>query len=383
MQTLSLARALIRAGYAVTVCCYYEYDEGMAAQFRSIGAKLVLMGLERGGAWQLIHAVKKQLREARPDVVHVQYVAPGLLPIIAARWAGVRTVLGTVHQPGRTYGWKNRMLLRLGAGLCTTFLCVSQAAEKSWFGRSQMLDPDKGGPLPRHATLYNAVDVDRIESVVAAVNVEAEKAKLGIVGRPVVGIVARLRAEKGQAVLLRAMAQVIQKVPQAVLLSVGDGPDAQRLRELSDSLGLANHVIWLGQQSQEQVYRLYALMDAVAVPSMFEGFGLSAAEAMAAGKPVVATDVDGLCEVVQDKVTGFLVRPDSPPALAAGIEELLMNRERAIEMGQQGRFRANAVFSFARYARRIEYLYSLGHSMDPMANLRKQGCPDRRMNGRI
>ena len=102
MQSLNLVRVLVSNGYQVTVCCYYEHEELMVSGFRSTGAKVILMNLKRsGGLFNLIRELMKLFRSSQPNIVHVQYVAPGLIPIIAAKLSGLRTVFSTVHQPGR------------------------------------------------------------------------------------------------------------------------------------------------------------------------------------------------------------------------------------------------------------------------------------------
>ena len=158
-----------------------------------------------------------------------------------------------------------------------------------------------------HCTVYNAVDIQRIERYAHAANRAEMKKKNGIGDKFVVGVVARLRSEKGHAFLFHSMKQVLRSAPNTLLAVVGDGPDALALRDLADKLEIAGSILWLGAKSQEETFALYGMMDVVVVPSEFEGFGLSAAEAMAAGVPVVASDVDGLREVVEDGVSGILV----------------------------------------------------------------------------
>jgi len=351
IQTLNLVRVLRSAGYRVSVCCYYERDDAVVDMFRQAGADVLLMGLRREqGAWVLIRELRKLIRGLRPDIIHVQYVAPGLLPVLAARLAGVRRLLATVHAPGRTVGLRARVFVRIASRLCRIFFCVSQSAERSWFGDSQVFDAAQSNGHRRHYTLYNAVDVDRIAMLADGVDHAAVRRCLGLGDGPVVGIVARLRSEKGHAILLDAMAEVVRELPEARLLAVGDGPDRDSLQEQARRLGIEGSVVWAGAKTQDEAFALYGVMDVVAVPSLFEGFGLSAAEAMAAGKPVVAAAADGLAEVVQDKVTGGVVPISDSKALTTGIAGLLSNPVLAKALGQAGRRRVAIEFSIARFA---------------------------------
>jgi glycosyltransferase involved in cell wall biosynthesis len=357
IQTLYLVRILVEAGYRVTVCCYYEFDNSVLVHFKEAGADVILLRLDRSnrrfGAnkiFELIRTLVAIFREYRPDIVHVQYIAPGLIPISSAKLSGLKTVFATVHQPGRTYGWKPKLLIHIAASLCNAFFCNSKAVEESWFGDSQIFNPEKIDKKRKHFTIYNGVDVDRIERIAKEADTERIRESLNIGNKKVVGVVGRLRSEKGQAVLLKAMVDVINVIPDAVLLVVGDGPDRQHLEQLAIQFGINSHVLWLGQRKQEEVFELYSIMDVVAVPSIFEGFGLAAAEAMAVRRPVVGTRVDGLTEIIEESVTGYLVPVNNSGELAQALIKLLNNPERARTMGLNGAERVKKMFSLEQFS---------------------------------
>lgn len=356
VQTLHLVRALVGDGYKVTICCYYEFDASVAEWFRKAGAEISLIGMKRkAGLTALFFRLWRLFRDQRPDVVHVQYLAPGLIPVLAARAARISTIFATVHQPGRTYGRREKLFLRLAAALTNRFFCVSQAVERSWFGHVTSV-PWLVGRRGEHCTLYNAVDFKGVAAAVATADVFKLKETLGIARHRVVGVVGRLRREKGHHVLLEALPIIAERIPQIVLLVVGDGPDRGELLELADRLGVAERVRWLGEVTPTEVWQLYAIMEVVAVPSLFEGFGLVAAEAMAAGRTVVASDVDGLAEIVEGDVTGILVPPGDPTALAEGISALLKDDATIREMEIRGRAKAE-VFSFEQFRSSVLQIY--------------------------
>ncbi|MGQ9648206.1 MAG: glycosyltransferase family 4 protein [Thermodesulfobacteriota bacterium] len=338
IYTLNLVKALASGGYHVSICCYYDYESTMLSKLKGEGADVFLLNLKPSdGLFFLLFKLIEIFKKAKPDIVHVQYIAPGLIPIIAARLAGVKRVFATVHQPGRTYGWKAKILIRIAAYLCEAFFCTSKAVEESWFRDSQVFDPEKTISKRKHFTIYNGVDVERIERIGKQVDEEKLKDSLGIKDKKVIGVVGRLRNEKGQATVLESMKRVIQELPDAVLIVIGDGPDRPYLEEMAKEFCLDSHVKWLGQKDHDEVLGLYRIMDVVVVPSVFEGFGLTAAEAMAAGKPVVASNVDGLSEIVQGGVNGLLVPPGDKHALSKAITELLSDPEKTALMGSRGR----------------------------------------------
>lgn len=355
-QVLGLVGALRRRGRRVVVCVCFEHDERMAGRFRAAGAELLLLGLDRErhgrgalGLLRLALLLRAQFRGVRPGIVHVQYLAPGLVPVIAARLAGAPRVLATVHIAGReAYGAKAVLLLRAAALLCERFVCVSRGVERFWFGQEHLLAPGER-PVSRSVTVYNGVDVDAVRRVVDEVPCDQAKKRWGCAGKETIGVVGRLAGQKGIDTLLRALPAVLERRPDALLLIAGDGPDRVSLERLAAELGVAQSVLWLGALEQERVFELLAALDLFAFPSRFEGFGLAVVEAMAAGLPVVATRVAGVSEIVADGETGFLTAPGDERAIAGRIVELLASPQLRRRQGEAGRARAAACFSIARF----------------------------------
>ncbi len=315
LQTLQLARVLRGDGHEVSVCCYFEHDPAMV---EAVG-RVELLDLDRSlSPVRLVSVLRRAFAGA--DVVHVQYMAPGFLAVLAAKLSGVRRIFATVHQPATPYGWKARLLLRLAARMCDRFICVSEAVAKSW-------------DVPS-VVIHNAVDITGIDGITAE----------GV--GPAIGAVSRVRREKGIDVLLDAFASV----SGARLVIVGDGPDRAALEKRA-----IPNVEWAGQQPWERAMALMKGMDIVVVPSRFEGFGLTAAEAMVAGKAVVASDVDGLREVVGD--AGVLVPAGDASALAAVLKRLLANADERMALGRKARQRVEAMFSLEKFRERVLECY--------------------------
>lgn len=172
---------------------------------------------------------------------------------------------------------------------------------------------------------------------------------------PVIGFLGSLRWRKGADLLIRAAGLFVPQLPDVAVHIGGDGPEMGRLRRLVDELGVAGHVTFAGRVTDPLSF-LQAL-DVVVVPSRYEAQSLVALEAMAVGKPVVATDVYGLRTVVRDGVDGLLVRPDSPHAIAEAILCLLRDPALAARLGRAASERARAEFSLERMLRSHEQLY--------------------------
>jgi len=166
--------------------------------------------------------------------------------------------------------------------------------------------------------------------------------------------VGRLNAQKGIELLLRTLSEMQRA---ATLDIVGDGADAQSLRSLASSLGIADRLTWHGALPQDHLVPFYRRASALVVPSREEGLGLVAVEAQLCETPVVAFDSGGLRDIVEHQTTGILVQELESRALATAIDSLLANPERAIELGKSGRRAALRTFAPDAVAQRYESIY--------------------------
>ena len=167
----------------------------------------------------------------------------------------------------------------------------------------------------------------------------------------------RLVPQKGFDLALRALARLTRRRPDLTMAIVGDGPERQRLETLTRELGLEGSVTFTGWVEPAMIPSVISNCSAVLMPSRSEPFGLVALQAGQMARPVIATRVDGLREVVGAGRTGLLVEPDNVEALASGVEYLLDRPEEAESMGKLGRVRAETVFAWDAHVRSYEELY--------------------------
>jgi glycosyltransferase involved in cell wall biosynthesis len=173
--------------------------------------------------------------------------------------------------------------------------------------------------------------------------------------RFVVGWFGRMTAVKRTEDLLAALVILRERGVDALLLLVGDGTDRARLEDQAYRLGLARHCLFLGYQ--EEVAPWYAACDAVALTSANEGTPVTIIEALAAGRPVVATDVGGVPDVVAEGIDGFLVEPGDAEALADRLERLATDPALRSAMGERGRARALERYAVGRLVDDVDALY--------------------------
>jgi glycosyltransferase involved in cell wall biosynthesis len=215
-------------------------------------------------------------------------------------------------------------------------------------------------PLEKLRFIPNGIPTPDAPNTAADVRVELSIAP----DQPVIGAVATLWPEKALDVLIRAAASLATRFSALRVLSAGgeaSGPDGahgserEKLMAVAAELGIADRVRFLGRRSD--VPSVLAALDVAVLCSNTEGSPLAVMEYMEAGKPVVATRVGGVPDLVQEGVTGLLVEPQDPEGLAAAIGQLLDNPDRAAEMGRAGRERRRSEFSIETTARRVEALY--------------------------
>jgi len=208
--------------------------------------------------------------------------------------------------------------------------------------------------IPAHkiAVIYNGVDLRRFSH---PVDMRAVRRSLQIPdGAGVVGIVANLWPWKAHDVFLRAAAALLREIPDTYFVIAGDGPERKKLEKMAQSLDVTDHVRFLG--TVDDVPALLKSVDLSVLTSVSEAFPLALLESMAAARPVVATNVGSVPEIVADGLTGFLVPPGAPDQLAQAMLRVLRDSELARKLGEEGRKRVEQRFTVERMISRTESL---------------------------
>ena len=264
------------------------------------------------------------MRTLEIDVIHTHLSTAGLLGAFAAKLAN-RPSAAHVHG--------------LNAATCyrfsTRIIAVSDAVKRHLAAQ--------GIRQEKISVVHNGVDLGEFEPI----SVADAKRKLGYeLQAPLFGVFGRLSPEKGQRVAIEAMFIALKDVPGARLVLAGVGRDWEDLRSSARALGIEDHVQFAG--FVHNVRHLMAACDVVIVPSLREGFGLAAVEAMALGKPVIASATGGLAEIVLQGETGLLVAPNDPNALAQALVDLARDPYLAARLGASGRRRAEECFDLRK-----------------------------------
>lgn len=351
IQTLNLARALVSGGYRVVVACYFEFAEAMVARYRAAGAEVELMepeGRRIGGLRGLLflyQRLRRLVKRYRPDIAHVQYMAPGAQPCLFLKMLGVPRVIATTHTDARIYK-SLRLLHFIQRYVVDVFTCITTRAEKEFFGTSRLFSTDTELKRYDHVTIYNSLP-EHVEVAGAA--------RSTLPAKPVIGVVSRMEHIKGMDLVIPAFAEVLKKMPQARLLVVGDGSLLPKMKEQAIDMGISDKVEWSGRQPQEELAVFYDRIDLFWMPSRSEGFGLSALEAIARACPVVACNVGGLPELVSEDCS-MLCEVENVSSLAEMTINILQDESSYIHKSQGALSRAGE-FTMPRYTELILNLY--------------------------
>jgi glycosyltransferase involved in cell wall biosynthesis len=291
-----------------------------------------------------LRALRRQIREGRPKIDHTHTSKAGFLGRLAARLEHVPHIIHTPH--GHVFGGY------FSPAATRVFIGMERLAAR-WTDRIVTLTDAEAaqhlahgiGRRAQFVTIPSGVDLENIASAVPA--------RLASHG-PVIGTVGRLTSIKGHQHLIDAVPEILRRCPAAHVVLVGDGELRQALAERTHRLGVDSHVIFTGYR--EDISALIAGMDVFVLPSLNEGMGRVLIMAMALGKPIVASRVGGVPELLGQGEAGLLVPPADSRALADAICTLLADPVRVKTFGEAGRRRA-PVYSADAMVRALARLY--------------------------
>jgi len=295
-------------------------------------------------------ALAAAVRRIAPNVVHA-HSGTWYKTARASQLAGVPVVY-TEHGRHFPDPWRNRFLDRRAARITDRVVAVSRALG-DYLVAHLGVAPEKIEVVP------NGIDVRQLDARLAAVGLPARGDD-----RIVFGTVGRIERVKGYDVLLAALAQWPADAPRATMLIAGDGSERSTLEALARRLDLGDRVRFVGWVEEPE--RFYQLLDGFVLSSRSEGTSISLLEAMAAGRPPIATDVGGNGDVLGDELREWLVRPGDPAALAAKMVAMARSAELRRRLGAAARARILARYDLSRTAERYaEVYYSVAQRARP------------------
>ena len=345
-QLSELVKRLNREKYNITVCCITRGGL-LEGRIKEAGIKLVILKRKFKFDPSIIFQMVRLIKREKIDLVHTYMFTANTWGRIAAVLANVHVIIASERN---AIPWRKKILHilidRFLSRYTDVIVCNSNFIKRVNTKRASISEK-------KFTVVYNAVDIKQFSPEINSDMIRREFSMPP--GVPVVGMVARLHSCKGHQYLLKAAVEVIKGLPEVKFVLVGDGELREELENSAMRLGISKNIIFTG--NREDVPQLIQLFNVAVLSSIHEGFGNFLIEAMACSKPVVATNVGGIPEVVKNEETGILVPPENPEALAEGIIRLLRNKEESRRMGLAGRRRVEQYFDIKLKVRKVEEIY--------------------------
>ena len=319
----------------------------LAERLDRAGAPFQCLGLSKWDPTGL-RKICRALDGARADLVHTRLDYSNSIGVAVAASRGrarPRVVRAIDDDPGTKYAWP----LRLGARYVTRWVDAEIAISESVRRVIERIFPRPPRPID---VIPPGLDLHRFEP--SAVDLSRVRELRDGASR-VIGTVGRLTDQKGLATLVHAMPRLRSSDRGTRLLVAGEGPRRLALERLASRLGVRDSVRFLGQRAD--MAEVYSAMDVFALPSQHEGFGIVFLEAMSMGIPVVGSRVVGIVDAIEDEVTGLVVPPADPAALASAILRLFDDPGLARSLADRARRRVHATRSREVMAARTEAVY--------------------------
>lgn len=369
LMTLTLKNEFQKAGHEVRIFSSNaaSKDGNNFSDYHCFGTLGKFRTLNRAFNFSAYWELNKVLKSFKPDVVHIRMfftqISPSILPLLKntptvyhATWLETVCPKGSKLLPNNT-------ICKDNVGIkCFTNHCLSAPAWVSLIFQNKLFHAYKNhfnaivansNSVKNHLLQHQIAPIEVIYNGVPDCVVEQTFSEY-----PSISCASRLSWEKGIDILIAAFAKVVKEYPKASLIIAGDGPEKPALEKQILQLNLQHHIRLIGQKTRIALDESLSEAWVHVVPSRWEeGFGLTAAEAMMRGKPVIASKSGGLAEIIIDHQTGFLIDANNQEALETKLLTLFNNKNLAIEMGEKGKKRAKTYFTETICANNFLTLY--------------------------
>lgn len=346
---IDLLNGLPKDRFNITLTCI---DEGQPAEnlkdfVRETGVKFIVCPYKKSRKLDAVSILRlrKLIVKLKIDVIHANsgYAAiAGSLSRI-----GFNTRLVYVVHAEIIFSWKTRLLFWLLRPLITKKTGVSQKVAKA-IEESRFIIPIR----KMDRVICYGVDVNKF----IPIDSEMAKKRLGLNGMVIIGSIGRLITRKGYSYLIEAVAQLKDQFPLIKLILVGEGPEESRLKTLADELCISETVLFLG--TRQDIPQILSAFDVFVLPSLSEALPIALLEAAAMGKPLVASNVAGIGEIIHNGKNGFSVPPRDVKALVQAMAAIIEDSDSSEKMGMKGRIIVQQNFSVDRMVRDYIKLYN-------------------------
>ncbi len=317
-------------------------DPDLASSFAAAGIRATCLGAGKRFSLPSFIALVRYLRRERPDILHCHLPFAVILGSVAAKLAGVRTVIAHEHNTYDLGPRRIRLMRKLVQPLVTAVICYAESVEREVSGSFKLADAATDFRSRKSFTIYNPIDLEKVDACRSSADVTAKRRSLGLPeAAVVVTSTGRLVPWKGHAHLIGAFGTIAAQYPQAQLVIVGWGPQEQELRALVSQLGLGERVHLLGARTD--VFEILASSDIFSYVAALddsivtESVSVGALEAMAFGLPVLVADYAAAHKFIEDRVNGYLVKAKDEAAIARTLGGLIADSQTRRDVGNRAR----------------------------------------------
>jgi len=353
INLLSIAEALDKNRFDVSVCS--QGKGPLVEELNQRDIRHFPVSIKKKPSCKVLKALKNLMDNEGFDIVHTHGGVAGLY----GRWAAFRSrvpvIIHTLH--GIHYlhyrnifiRWAYIFLERIFSRFTKTVIFVSQADKKKGC-RYRLV------PAEKMTVVKNGIDLSKIQKEAAITQVPMLKDKLGLEKDSfLIGTVARIHRQKNIPGLIKASAVLRDRIPHARIIIVGGGPMMSKVKDQIDRLGLQKMVFMLGER--QDVHQIMSMYDIFVLSSLWEGLPYVLMEAGALGKPVAASNIEGVREIILDNKTGLLVPKDDSRKLAEAVLRLEADPQLRFKLGRSLQKKIKDEYSLSRMIREIETIY--------------------------
>ncbi len=343
----TLALDLNKEKYNVSVWCLRK-GGFFADKLIEEGIDVKILGIYTSRNPIGIYKLYKLLKLHKIDLIHTHAYSAGTVGRISAFLAGVSVIIYHNHSVHDHYNKYYHLVEWVLSFITDRIICVSDIVKRS-------TKETQGISAEKLITIYNGTS--NVCSVSGKAIIKLKQELRIHPEHTVIGTITHMEEHKGVFYLIQSASCFLKSGKNLTFLLVGDGTQEEKLKRLCVDLKIEKNVIFTGERSD--IPEILSLIDIFVLPSVREGLGLSIIEAMACGKPIIATNVGGIPEVVKDGVSGILVPPKDIEALQDAIVELLDDKEKQEAMGFNGKRIYGESFNSRTMVDRMEELYDL------------------------
>lgn len=341
-----LIKRLDRGRFNIHVCSLKK-PGGFANRIKHAADRFYSLNLsESGGISALfsfplaLFSLMRLIRQIKPDIIHSFLFRANLLARLAGNAARVKNIICSVRVIEEGHPLKH-LVDRLTASQVKLYTAVSEAA-RDFTLETLKLSPEK------IITIQNGIDMDPVQNMTPG-EFKADSYKINI------GLVGRLDRQKGHEILLKALKLLVPEHQNLQIYFFGQGPEKNFLKEMVQKERLNTYVLFM--EPMEDIYPCILQMDMIVIPSLWEGLPNILLEAMALERPVIASRIGGITEVVKDGEEALLVDPGDEKQLAQAIQTLIHDRELAKKIAAKAKERVSRDFSMETCVKKTEALY--------------------------